>query len=189
MSKSGEIVWTFVIVFGGSAAMTARAADDPGKDAAKVPELNRKIVQFCKDNLGKKVDNGECAMLVLRAFEAAGAKFGKDLPAPQPPMQKDDYVWGRQLGADEEVLPGDVIQFRDVEIKTVFPNRSWKVSFYSHHTAVVSEVKGKQKFIVIQQNAGDPKKTEEQRKIVQQDTLDLSGKTKGTIWIYRPLEE
>lgn len=157
-------------------------------DTPKLPELNRQILQFGTDNLGKKVGDGECASLVFAAFDKVGAKPPADLPAPKPPMMKDDFVWGRLLEPKEEILPGDIIQFRDVEIKIVGRNFMYNYS-YPHHTAIVAEVKGKQKFIVFQQNVGSPDKTDEQRRIVQKDSLDLSAKVKGTVWFYRPLEK
>jgi hypothetical protein len=164
---------------------TVSAADG---DAPKLPELNRQIVQFCTDNLGKKVGDGECASLAFAAYAKVGAKPPADFPAPKPPMMKDDFVWGRLLEPKDEILPGDVIQLRDVEIKIVGRNFMYSYS-YPHHTAIVAEVKGKQKFIVFQQNVGSPDKTEEQRRIVQKDSLDLSAKVKGTAWFYRPLEK
>jgi hypothetical protein len=103
-------------------------------------------------------------------------------------MMKDDYVWGRLLEPKEEVLPGDVIQFRDVEIKVVMGRASYEYS-YPHHTAIIAEVKGKQKFIIFQQNVGGPDKTDEQRRKMQKDPLDLAAVVKGTVWIYRPLEK
>ena len=145
-------------------------------------------MQFCTDHLGNKVGDGECAALVFAAVEKAGAKAPSDLPAPKPPMMKDDFVWGRLLDPKEDVLPGDIIQFRDVEIKFTSPRLSYSYS-YPHHTAIVAEVKGKQKFIVFQQNVGSPDKTDEQRRIVQKDPLDLNAKVKGTVWIYRLLEK
>ncbi len=163
----------------------AIAADD---EKPKLPELNRKIVQFCTDNLGKQVGDGECAALALADLDKAGAKGPSDLPAPKPPMKKDDFVWGRLLDPKEDVLPGDLMQFRDVEIKFNSPRLSYSYS-YPHHTAIVAEVKGKQKFVVFEQNVGGPDKTEEQRRIVQKTTLDFSAKVKGTVWIYRPVEK
>lgn len=166
-----------------------RAVPAAGDEKPKVPELNRKIIQFCTDNVGKKIGDGECTALAYAAVEKAGAKAPSDLPAPKPPMQKDDYVWGRLLDPKEEVLPGDIMQFRDVEIRFTSPRLSFSYS-YPHHTAIVAEVKGKQKFIVFQQNVGGPDRTtEEQRRTVQKDPLDLSAKVKGTVWIYRPVEK
>ncbi len=110
-----------------------------------------------------------------------------NLPRRSLPLMKDDYVWGRLLEAKEEVLPGDIIQFRDVEVKIVSPRSTVSYS-YPHHTAIVLEVKGKQKFTIYQQNATAVKtKPTSKRRLVQKDPLDLGAKVKGTVWIYRPL--
>jgi hypothetical protein len=169
-------------------AVNSQRTHAADSEVSKLPELNRKIVQFCTDNLGKKVGDGECASLAFAAIAKVGAKGPSDLPAPKPPMMKDDTVWGRLLDPKEDVLPGDIMQMRDVEIKFTSPRLSYSYS-YPHHTAIVAEVKDKQKLIVFQQNVGGPDKTDEQRRLVQKDPLDLSAKVKGTIWIYRPLEK
>ena len=70
-----------------------------GAEPEPVPEVNRKIVDFCRANLGKKVDNGECAMLVVVAYQKAGAVGLDFLPAPKPPMKLNAYVWGKPLGS------------------------------------------------------------------------------------------
>jgi hypothetical protein len=178
----------WLVVSAAIAFVSAKATSAADDDKPKLPELNRKIVQFCTDNLGKKVGDGECAALVFAAVDKASAKGPSDLPAPKPPMMKDDFVWGRLLDAKDDVLPGDIMQFRDVEIKFTSPRLSYSYS-YPHHTAIVAEVKGKQKFIVFQQNVGTPDKTDEQRRVVQRDPLDLSAKVRGTVWIYRPIEK
>ncbi len=150
MKMQARIRLTGFVVGALLTAQTCHAAD---ADEPKVPEVNRAILQFCADNLGKKVGNGECATLPLRACDKVGAKRPSDLPAPKPPLMKDDYVWGRLLEPKEEVLPGDIIQFRDVEIKVVSPRSTFTYS-YPHHTAIIAEVKGKQKFTIYQQNIG-----------------------------------
>jgi hypothetical protein len=172
----------FIVV----ALLTSQSCLAADADEPKIPDLNRAILQFCADNLGKKVGDGECATLALRGCDKAGAKRPSDLPKPKPPLMNDDYVWGRLLEPKEEVLPGDIIQFRDVEIKVVSPRLTYSYT-YPHHTAIVAEVKGKQKFTIYQQNIGGPDKTEEQTRTVQKAPLDLGAKVKGTVWIYRPL--
>jgi hypothetical protein len=173
----------------GAMCVALLAAAEPKPDDTKVPELNRKVLQFCTDNLGKKVDNGECALLAICALRAAGAKPAAPPEDPKPPMTKEDPVFGRLLGPDDEVLPGDVMQFRDVEIKIMASGRVVGMMSFPHHTAVVSQVLGKQKYAVLHQNVGGPDSTEEQRRVVQKGTIDLGGKVKGTVWIYRPLEK
>ena len=188
--KQVQMVWKGAIVLLISVCDWAQATGGANKKAPQVPELNQKVVKFCIANLGKKVDNGECAQLVSLAFRDVGAKVWGELPAPKPPMQADDYVWGRLLNPDKEtIFPGDIIQFRDVEIKIVYPNRSWRTWSYPHHTAVVYQVVGKNKYVVLHQNVGDRTKTLEQKQVVQKEALDLSRKLEGTVWLYRPIEK
>jgi hypothetical protein len=170
-----------------SFALLAIACFSLNAEPKETPELNRKVLKFCLDNLGKKVGDGECATLAFVALEKTGGKRPTDLPMPKPPMKPDDSVWGRLLDADEEVLPGDIIQFRDVELRVDYPDKSWRVWFYPHHTAIVAEVREKRSFILIHQNVGNKDTPEERKRSVQLDALDLSAKTKGTVWIYRPL--
>jgi hypothetical protein len=151
-----------------------------GAEPEPLPEVNRKIVDFCRANLGKKVDNGECAMLVVIAYQKAGAVGLDFLPAPKPPMKLNAYVWGKPLGSKDIILPGDVIQFSDVEIGGK-GGRTLR-----HHTAVVAQVMGGNRYTIYEQNANG--KTDAQRKIVQLNPLDLSRMTKGNAYFYRPEE-
>ena len=188
--KQVQMVWKGAVVLLIPVCAWAQATGGANKKAPQVPELNQKVVKFCIANLGKKVDNGECAQLVSLAFRDVGAKVWGELPAPKPPMQADDYVWGRLLNPDKEtIFPGDIIQFRDVEIKSVYPNRSWRTWSYPHHTAVIYQVVGKNKYVVLHQNVGDRTKTLEQKQVVQKEALDLSRKFEGTVWLYRPIEK
>ncbi len=116
-----------------------------------------KIVAFCQAHLNQMVGNGECAELAGHAMRAAGVKVlhvAPDSPGP------GDYVWGRQVfmieatpdgpketGVISDVLPGDILQYRDVQ----FGGNGG----FHHHTAVVAEVmvdNGKIK--IYQQNVG-----------------------------------
>ncbi|MBL8798125.1 MAG: CHAP domain-containing protein [Planctomycetia bacterium] len=155
--------------------LTAVSAAEP-----ELPEVNRKIVEFCKAHMGKKVANGECAMLVVVAFDKAGAMPWDLLPAPKPPMKPNANVWGTLLGPKDTILPGDIIQFSDVEL-TGKNGRTLR-----HHTAVVAQVQGNHRFTIYEQNAAG--KTEAQKKVVQLNPLDLNRKTKGDVYFYRPLK-
>src|SRR5262245_17260986 len=185
-----RVIWRGAVVLLIPVCGWAQTTGGVSKKSGQVPELNQKVVKFCIANLGKKVDNGECAQLVTLAFREVGAKAWSELPAPKPPMQEDDYVWGRLLNPEKEaIIPGDILQLRDVEIKIVYPNRSWRTWSYSHHTAVIHQVVGKNKYVVLHQNVGDRSKTQEQKQVVQKEPLDLSRRIEGTVWIYRPLEK
>ena len=57
---------------------------------AVAQSINDKIVQYCKENVGAKVGDGQCSALAHVAFTQAGAKLEfKDQP------NKGDYVWGK----------------------------------------------------------------------------------------------
>ncbi|MDB5295234.1 MAG: hypothetical protein JWO31_1217, partial [Phycisphaerales bacterium] len=147
----------------------------------------RRVLAFCADHLDQQVGNGECAVLVNQAFAAAGAMRHRDVPPPPGlSLKDDDYVWGRLLGPDDEVLPGDVIQFRDVVIKKKVGSRTSSHTM-GHHTAVVKAVIERNHFAVLHQNSIGPGVPEDKKKTVHPGDIDLNYKTAGEAWIYRPL--
>lgn len=172
---------------GKPAARTPTKSRKPVKGAAQLPELNRKIVAYCEAQVGQQVGNGECAVLAQQALKEVDGKPRHELTAPLPNMTDDDYVWGQLLQPSDAVLPGDILQFRDVELKFLFPNGSRWTQSFAHHTAIVYRVFGPGQFVILQQNVGGPGKTDEQKRIVQPGTVDVRAMTKGTIWAYRPL--
>jgi len=152
-----------------------------------VPELNQKIIAFCEANADKQVGSGQCAALAEHALREAGAKPRHEFAAPLPDLGEDDYVWGQLLQPTDPVLPGDILQFRDVELKFRFPNGSSYTQTFSHHTAVVYRVHAPGVFTIVQQNVGGPGRTAEQKKLVQAGMIDVRAMTRGTIWAYRPV--
>jgi hypothetical protein len=168
-----------------AAAAPAKPASPPAK-AGDVPEVNRKVLAYCAAHLDQQVADGECANLVNEAYKAAGAKRHREVPKPPGvTLQDDDYVWGRLLGPTDEVLPGDVIQFRDVKIVKKTGSRT-STHTMAHHTAVVQKVLGKNHYAVLHQNSsvGVPP---EKKKTVHPGDIDLNFKTAGEAWVYRPL--
>jgi hypothetical protein len=128
--------------------------------------LNRKVLNYALQNLGKQVDRGECWDLAKFALEAAGAKVpGRDLAT---------YVFGRLLGAGEAMQPGDIMQFEGVRFQTA---NSWQEM--GHHTAIIERVEGS-KIHLLQQNVNG-------NRTVQRGVIDLNTKVRGTIMTYRPL--
>jgi hypothetical protein len=169
-----------------------RPAKASSKTAAKrgapqIPEVNRKIVEFCEANLGKRVGSGECAVLAVEALAAAGAKDRLKFEPPQPNMTKEDYVWGELLKPTDTLLPGDIIQFRDVELRFTLPNGKRIQHTITHHTVVVQRVYSPGKISVLQQNSGPRTVPDEQRQVVQSTPMDLGGMLKGKVWAYRPV--
>lgn len=129
----------------------------------ETPPVNRGVVTFALENEGKKVGNGECAVLAQAALKAAngqGIRFsGKT------------YIWGKALGADDDVLPGDIVQLEDAR----FSNGSRA----PHHTQIIKKVFGPKKYEVLEQNVNG-------RKTVGPGLLDLRLLTDGSVVIYRP---
>ena len=109
--------------------LAAETMEKSSKAGAPMTELGPQVVAFCDENLGKKVGDGECAALAVRALAKVGAApMGKDAP------NKGDYVWGGQVALIEgtrkgpqgavglgDVRAGDLVQFRDARFVFIFP--------------------------------------------------------------------
>jgi hypothetical protein len=155
------------------------------KEDAAAAELAKKMVQFCKDNFGKTVGDGECGTLAVKAVDAAGAKPFFEYKE-NPGLQ--DFVWGelvfvleikdgkrKREPADGKAKPGDVIQYRDATFRS-----GGGIYVFSHHTAVVADVKATGELVVYEQNM-------QGKREVTKGTLrpgDLAG---GWIRVYRPV--
>lgn len=134
-----------------------------------LPELNKKIISFVKANIGKRVGRGECWDLAEKPLNEYNAKWDKL------------YEFGRKLDLKKEkILPGDIIQFQNVQIKTVEGNKTITET-YLKHTAIVFEVISKEHLKIAQQN------TSQKGKKVSIDNLYLEDIYKGKITIYRPV--
>lgn len=129
---------------------------------ANVPEMNRKVVAFCRDNFDKCVGSGVCAQLASVSLETAGAK------------RSGVYTWGRELDEKEAILPGDIIQLEDVKLKQGKFSRG-----FPHHTAIVEDVRP-DAIIVLHQNVG------EKGKIVQRDSWPITASRTGAMIFFRP---
>jgi len=129
----------------------------------QLPEVNQKIITYCKEHLNKKVGRGECWDLADAALNYAGAKW------------ESPYNFGKKYDfKKEEVLVGDIVQFENVVFKS--PQR---VSEMSHHTAIIWEVKPEKVFVLIHQNINKSKK-------VQLTEEDFKTIKKGKAQFYRP---
>ena len=165
----------------------AAGAAPPAKEQADVPALNAKVVEFARAQRGKKVGDGSCLTLAVKALEHAGA-------VRYPLSRADgDYVWGRQIEQFRDALPGDVLQFRDAEFKGKqrLPRGRW-VSWhhrYPHHTAIVAGVSQKGKLVtVLHQNVGLDDADDASKKVVQEGTIRTDSLQKGGwVRIYRPI--
>jgi len=116
------------------AAGVRRSAASVGQDDKKVPPLNAKVLEYCVSQKGKQVGNGECWTLADEALGAAGAhRPGRDGYAL--------YVYGRALQADEQILPGDIVQFNDAKFVKITETKESFVSM-KLHTGIVAKVDG-----------------------------------------------
>ena len=199
MVKSHEVLKSEKIA-GGKVSVEVRVVVDRATVIAKLTEVGvitkednaaaetaQKIVAFCKDNLGKMVGDGECGTLAVKAAEAAGAKpffEYKENPGVQ------DFVWGELVfvqefkdgkrirePADAKAKPGDVIQYRDATFRS-----SRGIYIFSHHTAVIAEVKATGELIVYEQNM-------QGKKEVTKGSLRPSELAGGWIRVYRPVKK
>jgi hypothetical protein len=157
---------------------------------ANLPPLNKTMLEFAQKSVGKKIGNGECTTLAIEGLKAGGAKTTYDYGVSG--LDKD-YVWGKLVEKFEDVLPGDIIQFRDVIVVSKDVVRKGNMTFSTtststieHHTAIIAKNLGGGKFALLDQNRGTAQDTEEQRRRVQASEIDLNKKTQGKLWIYRP---
>ena len=156
------------------------------KKPAPLPPLNAKVHEFAKSSLGKPVGDGICITLAVEALKAAAAKrFPFD--------RSGDYVWGEPVPDLKDVLPGDILQFRDAVFdgsRLVGQTRTvrWHAE-YPHHTAVVAKVEQAGNLITIyHQNVATKGRKESEKGNVQVGELRMNSLQKGG-WVkaYRPV--
>jgi hypothetical protein len=156
--------------------------------------VNQGVLAFAQSHIGQEVGNGQCTDLVDAAYAAAGAESESKLGPTGPDA---DYVWGTPVDTVTTanhslagVLPGDVIQFRDVTLvhTTTYPDGSWYTTTKTadHHTAIVESVSGST-INVLEQNVGSANTPDSVRYTVQRGTYDLDDLQSGTMWIYQPI--
>jgi hypothetical protein len=109
--------------------------------AGETITLGGRVAAFCEQHKGKTVGSGQCTDLATEALAAAGAMGrGPDDPGA------GDYTWGVlvlfvkggeggifALGRPADLLPGDIIQFRDARF-----DGHGVINIDAHHTAVVA---------------------------------------------------
>lgn len=175
-----------IISWCGVAALAMNAPVSAQKDK----DLNVKVLEYVKRNLGKQVDDGECASLAVAALNSVGAKpFGTYKDSPND----GDYVWGELVYAleitptlrtesipiDTFVKPGDIIQYRNAK----FAGKQGTGKYTSeapHHTAVITGVsKDGKTFDIHQQNANG-------KKTVAPATVKINDLQSGWVKVYRP---
>lgn len=143
---------------------------------AELPELNNKIVEYLNSVMGTKVDRGECWDLAAGALAYSGAYFDRS-------SMKTVSIYGRKLNPKKEaILPGDLIQFENVEMQWKDGNTTYKESM-AQHTAIVYQVNGALNYEIAHQN------TSAWGKKVGVSNFRLDRVTKGKVMIYRPVKE
>lgn len=137
----------------------------------ELPELNRKIVEYLTTTIGTKVNRGECWDLAYEALNRHNAQWD------------GQFKYGRRINPrNEEVLPGDLIQFKNVELKYVIGNVHYTETM-GQHTAIVYRVIDQENkiFELAHQN------TDFSGREVGLSDFNLNHVTKGRLWFYRPV--
>ncbi|MEP6673227.1 MAG: CHAP domain-containing protein [Chthoniobacter sp.] len=146
------------------------------------------ILEFCQENLGKKIGSGQCASLASAALKNAGAptRAGADWPG------EGDYVWGEPVawikagfmgvrGVRElaHVEAGDIVQFHNTRFSGYNHGNSGVYQMEAkHHTAVVESVDlARATITVLHQNWNH-------QDIVRRQMLYLGGMTDGWLRFY-----
>jgi signal peptidase I len=105
-------------------------ADELRVDYSVLPEANRRILEFCDANLGKKVGNGICGVLAAEAVKASGLELRWSKRTHYP-------VFGKEVNF-KKVLPGDIIE-------------------YTNHVSIVYRVEGDYIYLIEQNACYKPK--------------------------------
>jgi hypothetical protein len=145
--------------------MIAAAKAPGGSPTAELPPVNRAVLEFAEQSLGKTIGDGQCWTLGAEALKAARAK---------PPGPIDVYVFGRQLGASESALPGDIMQFTSCRFEGSW---GWLLLGTPNHTAVIQKVESATVYDILGQNPGP----------VAARKIDFQYLKSGSYKIYRPL--
>ena len=170
----------------------SRTADTPPLSSP----FNQRIVAYCKRFIGKQVGTGECADLAYRAILDSGAKSPDDFDdSPKP----GDYVWGKlvfgyrmdgkqgvEKGDRRQVLPGDVVQMRDVIIEHEDQDHEWltrETIDADHHTAIVLGVsEDGLTYDIVEQNSNEVP-------VVSRGRLYLKDMKRGYVLVYRAVAD
>ncbi|MES2799683.1 MAG: hypothetical protein V4638_06680 [Bacteroidota bacterium] len=136
----------------------------------EINPLNQEIVDLASAKMGKKVLRGECWDLAKYVLDETGATWDGLLN------------YGNCLEKGACLMPGDIIQFKNVVIKYQKGNVKYTETMY-HHTAIILEVTAKNEVVLIHQNTGTTGRK------VGTSSLHFSNITKGTYWIYRPVSK
>ncbi|MBE0638641.1 MAG: hypothetical protein IH598_08975 [Bacteroidales bacterium] len=136
----------------------------------EIPAINTAIVEYVSATIGTQVNRGECWDLAYEALDRNNAKWdGK-------------FKFGRQINPKTEmVLPGDLIQFSNVELKYSEGNLHYTETM-GQHTAIVYRIIDQEKkiFEIAHQN------TDFSGRKVGLSEFNFGYVSKGKLWFYRP---
>ncbi|HKI17664.1 MAG TPA: hypothetical protein VKA15_07275 [Isosphaeraceae bacterium] len=141
--------------------------------------LNEKVVEFARSKLGQQVGNGQCNALAVEALRHSGGRR----------RGAREGIWGDELESLRDVKPGDILQFENV----VFISRRLQddgslviqTRKLPHHTAIIAQVRKrgtKPILVILHQNVDN-------NPIVQEWTIDMAEKKRGSVKGYRPLAD
>jgi hypothetical protein len=141
-----------------------------------IPQVNKKIIEYTKSVIGTQVGRGECWDLADQALTASNARFDKT-------SKKTLYIFGEEYNpSKKKILPGDIIQFKNVVVKYQKGNMIMTENF-GHHTAIVYEVLNEHQVKLAHQNTGFSGKK------VGVSELDLEDVKKGKMTFFRPISD
>lgn len=134
-----------------------------------LPPLNRKVLEYVESVLGEQVHRGECWDLANQALLLIDAKWD------------GRYKYGEEYNPRRTaVLPGDLIQFKNVKVRYREGNTIYTESM-DHHTAIVYRVLEDGTLELAHQNTTFSGRT------VGISKLDLKTVISGRMWFYRPV--
>ena len=146
------------------------------KGQDNIPYINQQVIGYTEKVIGESVGSGECWDLADYVLTAVNAKFDKS-------SKKSIYIFGALYNPENEpILPGDIIQFQDVQVKQKEGNIIY-TSNYKHHTAVVYQVVNKNTVILAHQN------TSFSGRNVGINELNLEDVSKGKMFFYHPISK
>lgn len=128
-------------------------------------EKAKAVVDYALDNMGKKIDRGECWDLVAFALNHSGTEW----EMPFDFGEKIDYK-------KDDMAPGDIISFDGVKFESEFGYTTFPI-----HYAIVYKVADKDHITILHQNHNN-------KKVVQTLDLTLSDLKKGEMQFYRVRE-
>ncbi len=132
----------------------------------ELPAANEKVLEFCEENMKKKIGRGQCWDLAEAALNYADANWSTP------------YNFGKEIDwKSDPILAGDVLQFEKVKFKSANSTAE-----FPHHTAIVYEVLEKGKIIIVHQNFNSVQK-------LTTLELNLNELNKGLLMCFRPQEK